>query len=128
MTAFKAEKTAKVINKTIRFKSSYIEFDFYSKVDLIRYFMRCDHLSQTLVDALYDKLMKNIEMLYYLNSPSKKMLKDMGIYEGDIDNIISVIGNDFNSISDLQQLLSTHLRELGGISILSKYIITRLLQ
>lgn len=128
MAAFKAEKIAKVINKTIRFKSSYIEFDFYSKVDLIRYFMRCDNIAQTLVDALHDKLMKNIEMLYYLNSPSKKMLKDMGIYEGDIDNIISVIGNDFNSVSDLQQLLSAHLRELGGISILSKYIITRLLQ
>jgi len=66
--------------------------------------------------------------LYYLNSPNKKMLKDMGIYEGDIDTIIAVIGNDFSSVSDLQQLLAQHSRELGGISVISRYIISRLIQ
>jgi hypothetical protein len=71
--------------------------------------------------------MKNIEMLYYLNSPSKKMLKDMGIYEGDIDSIISVIGNDFTSIADLQNLLATHFHKLGNISVVSHFIISRLI-
>ena len=50
----------------------------------------------------------------------------MGIYEGDIDNIISVIGNDFASIADLQQLLATHFHQLNNISIVSRYIIGRL--
>ena len=35
---------SKIINTTIRYKSSYIEFDFYNKVDLIRYFMRCENV------------------------------------------------------------------------------------
>ncbi len=122
-------KTAvsRIINTTIRYKSSYIEFDFYNKVDLIRYFMRCDNVDESLINTLHDRLLKNIEILYYLTSPSKKMLKDMGIYEGDIDQIISIIGEDFTSIAELQQLLKEHLDNLSEISIVSRYIITRLL-
>lgn len=111
----------------IRYKSSYIEFDFYNKVDLIRYFMRCDNVDESLINTLHDRLLKNIEILYYLTSPSKKMLKDMGIYEGDIDQIISIIGEDFTSIAELQQLLKEHLDNLSEISVVSRYIINRLL-
>lgn len=127
LVSYPTTKVSKVINKTIRFKSSYVEFEFYSKVDLIRYFMRCDNESSVLINTLYDRLMKNIEMLYYLNSPSKKMLKDLGIYEGDIDAIISIIGNDFTSIADLQQLLSVHAYKLTNISVVSRYVISRLI-
>ncbi len=127
MSAYKSAKLSRVINKTVRFKSNYVEFEFYSKVDLIRFFMRCDKVSESLVSTLYERVLKNIEMLYYLNSPSKKMLKDMGIYEGDIDAIISVIGNEFTSISDLQKLLIQHVQELNEISVISRYIISRLL-
>lgn len=116
-----------VINTTIRYKSSYIEFTFYSQVDLLRYFMECEHVSPSLITTLHERLMKNIEMLYYLNSPSKKMLKDMGIYDGDIDPIIHVIGNDFSSIDDLQSLLKQNYSKLNEISIISKYIISRLI-
>lgn len=117
----------KVINTAIRYKSSYIEFDFYNKVDLVCYFMECDHVSPTLITTLHNRLMKNIEMLYYLNSPSKKILKDMGIYEGDIDRIIQIIGSDFLSISELQHLLAIHFAEMSEISVISKYIISRLI-
>lgn len=127
LLSYQKTKISKIINKTIRFKSSYVEFEFYSKVDLIRYFMRCDNVSPVLISTLSDRLMKNIEMLYYLNSPSKKMLKDMGIYEGDIDSIISVIGNDFTSLADLQNLLATHFHKLGNISVVSHFIISRLI-
>ena len=115
---------SKIINTTIRYKSSYVEFDFYNKVDLIRYFMRCENVDVSLINALH----KNIEIFYYLTSPSKKMLKDMGIYDGDIDQIIDVIGEDFTSIAELQQLLLQHLENLGDISIVSKYIINRLVK
>jgi hypothetical protein len=126
LDVYKNASVSKVINKVIRFKSSYVEFEFYSKIDLIRYFMKCDNISQTLLNTLHERLMKNIEMLYYLNSPSKKMLKDMGIYEGDIDSIIKVIGSDFSSIADLQLLLKEHFHKLNNISVVSRYIISRL--
>lgn len=125
--SYPSTSISKIINTTIRYKSSYIEFDFYNKVDLIRYFMRCDNVDVSLINTLHDRLIKNIEILYYLTSPSKKMLKDMGIYDGDIDQIISIIGEDFTSIAELQQLLKEHLDNLSEISIVSRYIITRLL-
>lgn len=118
---------SKIINATIRYKSSYIEFDFYNKVDLIRYFMRCEKVDVSLINTLHERLLKNIEILYYMTSPSKKMLKDMGIYEGDIDPIVSTIGEDFTSVAELQQLLKKHLDKLGEISVVSRYIVNRLL-
>lgn len=124
---YKNTAISKIINTTIRYKSSYIEFDFYNKVDLIRYFMRCENVNDSLINTLHERLLKNIEILYYLTTPSKKMLKDMGIYEGDIDQIIAIIGDDFTSIAELQQLLTEHLDKLGEISIVSRYIINRLL-
>ena len=57
----------------------------------------------------------------------KKMLKDMGIYEGDIDYIVSIIGNNFSSITDLQELLRTNSSRLDKhISVVSRYIVSRL--
>lgn len=127
ISAYPKEKISRVINKTIKFKSSYVEFEFYSKVDLIRYFMQCDKVQVGLITTLSDRLMKNIEMLYYLNSSSKKMLKDMGIYEGDIDYIVSIIGNNFSSITDLQELLRANSSRLDKhISVVSRYIVSRL--
>ena len=125
--SYPATNISKIINTVIRYKSSYIEFDFYSKVDLIRYFMECDKVSISLIHTLHERLLKNIEMLYYLNSPSKKLLKDMGIYEGDIDQIIRVIGSDFSSVSDLETLLAWNYYKLSEISVVSRYIIARLI-
>lgn len=117
---------SRLINIIIRLKNSYIEFEFYSKVCLIQFFMKCDKLSPYLIDTLHDKLLKNIEIMYYINSPNKKMLKDMGVYDGDIDTIISVIGNDFSNITDLQVLLKQHISQMNNISVVSKFIIDRL--
>lgn len=124
---YSSVKVSKIINTAIRYKSSYIEFEFYSKVELIRFFMKCDNISAVLIDTLYERLLKNIEITYYINSPSKRMLKDMGIYEGDIDNIIEIIGSNFSTVSELQQLLQMHAHKFTNISIVSKYIIGRLL-
>lgn len=118
---------SKIINTTIRYKSSYVEFDFYSKVDLIRYFMRCDGVDTALTNTLHERLLRNIEILYYLTSPSKKMLKDMGIYDRDIDFIISIIGENFTSIAELQELFAEHSDQLDNISVISKYVISRIL-
>lgn len=124
--SYPKENISSLINRTIRLKNSYIEFEFYSKVCLIQFFMKCDKLSQYLTDTLHDKLLKNIEILYYINSPNKKMLKDMGVYDGDIDNIISIIGNDFSNITELQELLKKYYSKMNNISVVSRFIIDRL--
>ena len=127
MKSYPKEKVGKIINVTIRYKNSFIEFDFYKKIELIRYFMKCEDTEQDLMDILYDKLLKNIELIYYINQPHKKMLKDMGIYDGDIDQIIKIIGDEFSSVSELQELLAKNYSRFKSLSVVSKFIIERLI-
>lgn len=89
--------------------------------------MKCEQIEQRLIDVVDDKLMKNIELLYYVNSPSRKMLKDMGIYEGDIELIISIIGDGFETVEDLQNRIRNLRYRMNDISIVSKYVIDRFL-
>ena len=56
------------------------------------------------------------------------MLKDMGIYEGDIETIIGVIGDDFENSRRNCNTESDKVRyRLNDISIVSKYVIDRFL-
>ena len=56
--------------------------------------MECEHQDRSMIDIIKNKILKAIEILYYINSPARKMLKDMGIYDGDIDYIVEIIGED----------------------------------
>lgn len=55
------------------------------------------------------------------------MLKDMGIYDGDIDQIIKIIGDEFSSVSELQELLAKNYSRFKSLSVVSKFIIERLI-
>lgn len=116
-----------IISKSIRFKSSYIEHDFYNKISIIKFFMKCDKIDINYTNLLHERLTKNIEILYYINSSSRKMLKDMGIYDRDIKVIIGIIGDRFETISELQELIKKNITRLNKISIVSKYVIKNLI-
>lgn len=55
------------------------------------------------------------------------MLKDMGIYEGDIEFITNIIGDDFETVEELQNRIRQVRYRLNDISIVSKYVIDRFL-
>lgn len=116
-----------LISKTIRFKSSYIEYDFLNRVELILYFMLCQNVDQYYIDTVNAKLIKNIEVIYFLSSPAKKLLKDLGVYEKDIDRIINAIGDEFSNVAELISLLRKLNYESLNISVVSKYVIRNLL-
>ena len=116
-----------VIKSAISLKNSYIEFDFYKRIQVVLFFMKCERVEQRLIDVVNKKLMRNIELLYYINSPARKMLKDMGIYEGDIELIIGVIGDDFETVEELQNRIRQVRYRLNDVSIVSKYVIDRFL-
>lgn len=122
---FKDEDINDIIKRTISLKNSYIEYDFYKRIQVVQFFMKCEQLEGDFIAVINQKLMKNIELLYYINSPSRKMLKDMGIYEGDIENIINVIGDDFETVEELQKRIRNSYDSLFSISIISKYVIDR---
>lgn len=127
LKSYPNEKVGKIINIAIRYKNSFIEFEFYKKIELIRYFMKCEKVDENLIDVLHNKLMLNIETSYYMNNPPKKMLKDMGIYEGDIDQISNIIGNEFSSVSELQRLLIENYEKFKDLGIISRFVIERLI-
>lgn len=51
----------------------------------------------------------------------------MGVYDGDIDTIISVIGSDFETVENLRNRVSENIIVLDNISVVSKYVLKRLL-
>ena len=56
----------------------------------------------------------------------KKMLLSMGIYERDIDYIISVIGEGFTDVFEMKKLLKENMHKLRNIGYISSYIIKNL--
>lgn len=125
MRWFSHEDINDVIKRTISLKNSYIEYDFYKRITVIQFFMKCERQDSRLIDIIHHKLLKNIELIYYINSPSRKMLKDMGVYDGDIEFVIDIIGDDFETVDDLQIRIREKRHLLHHISIVSKYVIDR---
>lgn len=115
-----------LISNAIKIKNSYLEHDFYAKVILIKYFLEKDGCLASCIKMLNEKILKTIEILYFLNSKEKKMLLDLGIYERDIDNILKIIGDKFSDSFELKKLLLDNTDKLNKITYLSKYVIWNL--
>lgn len=91
--------------------------------------MMIDGVSDDYINVLRNEVLSIIELLYYSNSPSKKILYDMGIYEKDIDTIINSIGEDFDDINDLKNKIKQNIAKISpAISYISRYVIDNLLQ
>lgn len=125
MQWFSHEDINDVIKRTISLKNSYIEYDFYKRITIIQFFMKCENQDPRLIDIINHKLLKNIELIYYINSPSRKMLKDMGVYDGDIEFVVATIGDDFETVDELQSRIREKRHLLHQISIVSKYVVDR---
>ena len=91
-----------IISEVLKLKNSYVEYDFYKKTEAILYFMKLDNASEYLIKPIEEDILKVIEKKYFMNSPGKKMLKDMGVYDKDVNIISNQIGENVNSIDELQ--------------------------
>lgn len=112
------------ISTILRLKSSFIEHDFYNKCKIIIYFMKCNGIDENLIEIINQKIISGIEFIYFSDSKCKKTLKDIGIYEYDIDKIVNVIGNDLDNVNDIYEELKKNKFE--NLNFLSEYIISRL--
>lgn len=116
-----------IISTAIKLKTSYIEHQFYAKIVIIKYFMQLEKISQTYINTLDSRIVGAIEQLYFSSSKQKKMLLDIGIYERDVDTIISIIGNDYEDAFEMKKrLLDNYGRIKGNISYISGFIINNL--
>ena len=112
------------ISTILRLKSSYIEHEFYNMCKIITYFMKCNNVDEKLIEIINQKIISSIEYIYFSDSKCKKTLKDLGIYEYDIDKIVSVIGNDLDNVNDIYDALKNN--KFDKLNFLSDYIISRL--
>lgn len=125
MQAFQRADINDVIKRTISLKNSYIEYEFYKRIQVIMFFMKCEKIPQIFIDTIQNKLMKNIEIIYYINAPERKMLKDMGVYDGDVETIIELIGDDFETVDELQNRIKRRPEIISKVSVVTKYVISR---
>lgn len=88
--------------------------------------MSLDEIEQRLFDVLDNKVIGAIEHLYFSDSKQKRMLLGIGIYERDIDNIISVIGNDFEDVFEMKNRLINSYSKLHNIGYISQFVIRNL--
>lgn len=122
--SFKNSKIDYVISTTLRLKSSYIEHEFYNMCKIVMYFMKCNGIDNNLVEIINQKVISCIEFVYFSNSKCKKTLKDLGIYEYDIEKIIKVIGDNLDNVNDIYDALKNNKFE--NLNFISEYIIKRL--
>lgn len=113
-----------IISTALRLKSSYIEHEFYGMCKILVYFMKCDKIEESLINIINSKVISGIDYIYFSSSKCKKTLRDLGIYEYDIDKIIKVIGDDLQDINDIRDALKNN--KFKNLNFISKYIIDRL--
>ena len=127
--SFKSPDLNYIIGEVLKLKNSYVEYDFYKKTEAILYFMKLDKVQNNMIEIIEEKILRVIENNYFVHDSGKKMLKDMGIYEKDINEICEIIGEDFNSINDLLEKIKEKYDKINkSISILSKYILERVIK
>lgn len=125
----KIDNIDSIISEVLKLKNSYIEHDFYKKTKAILYFMWLDNASDESIELIEEKILKVIEKKYFMNSSCKKMLKDMGIYEKDVNIIANLIGENINSIDELILKINEDYKNIiSKISIISKFVVYRLIK
>lgn len=119
-----------LITKTIYLKSNYIEYEFYSKLLILLFIMEKEGIEEKYISVINKKVKSNIDFLYYFDSSNKRVLKDLGIYDSDIENIIELIGEDFNDMNELKQRLIDKNDEIKklNISMISKYVLNNFIK
>lgn len=115
-----------IIKSALNIKNSYIEYNYYKKILIVLMFMEAENIDFSYINFIREKLLKNIEQLYYINMPAHKMLKEMGVYEKDINTIIRTIGDNISSVEELKKKIINNSKEMN-ISIISRYVINRLI-
>ena len=116
-----------VIADVIKVKNAYVEYDFSKYLNIVLFFMKQDSVDHKYIDYLVSNVVNNIGYLYYKNDPIKRILKESGVYERDIDTIYEYVKNCGEDIKLLRELLKTNYPNYKDkVSFLTKYSIGRM--
>lgn len=117
-----------IISDVIKVKNSYVEYDFYKFVNIIAFFIEKLDSDTGNHKFLENEIINRINYIYYKDNPSKRALRELGIFDKDIEFISQKIQLNNLSLSDLQLALKINFDALEkGLSFVSKYIIKRMM-
>ena len=118
-----------IISEVLKLKNSYIEYDFYKKTEAILYFMELDNSSEKIKKPIEEEILRVIENKYFMHSSGKKILKDMGIYDKDINIISKIIGENISSVDELQSKIQENYEKvIPKISVISRFIVEKMIK
>ena len=116
-----------VIADVIKVKNAYVEYDFSKYLNIVLFFMKQDSVDHKYIDYLVSNVVNNISYLYYKNDPIKRMLKESGVYERDIDIVYEYVKNCGEDIKLLRELLKANYPNYKDrVSFLTRYSIGRM--
>ena len=117
-----------IISDVIKVKNSYVEYDFFKFVKIISFFIEKLDSNTGNHQFLEDEIINRINYIYYKDNPSKRALKELGIFDKDIEFISQKIQINNLSLSDLQFALKINFDILkDNLSFVSNYIIRRMI-
>ena len=117
-----------IISDVIKVKNSYVEYDFFKFVKIISFFIEKLDSNTGNHHFLEDEIINRINYIYYKDNPSKRALKELGIFDKDIEFISQKIQINNLSLSDLQFALKINFDILkDNLSFVSNYIIRRMI-
>ena len=116
-----------VIADVIKVKNAYVEYDFSKYLNIVLFFMKQDSVDHKYIDYLVSNVVNNIGYLYYKNDPIKRILKESGVYERDIDTVFEYVKNCGEDIKLLRELLKANYSNYKDrVSFLTRYSIGRM--
>ena len=116
-----------IITDVIRVKNAYVEYDFSKYLNIVLFFMKKDGIDHIFINYLIENILDNIGFLYYKNDPIKRILKDSGVYERDIDVVYEYVKDCIEDNNQIRDKLKERYGEFKDkLSFLTKYSIERM--
>lgn len=116
-----------VIADVIKVKNSYVEYDFSKYLNIVLFFMKKDSVDHKYIDYLVSNIVNNIGYLYYKNDPIKRILKESGVYERDIDIVFEYVKDCGEDVIQIRTQLKDRYSDFKNrVSFLTRYSINRM--
>ena len=116
-----------VISDVLKTKNAYVEYDFTKYLNIILFFMKQDGMNHSYTNYIVENVLNNINYLYYKNEPIKRILKESGIYDRDIDVVYEYVKNCGEDINQIRESLKNSVTSFkNNVSFITLYSISRM--
>ena len=115
-----------IIDSVIRVRNGYLEHNLLLRSKVIELLLEKSGFSEDDINKVHTAISTPIELMFALNSPERKMLRSIGVYESDLDTIINHIGSNFGDLSELKKRLIVNKKSYySSICFISRFEIER---